>query len=61
MKNSVIELDLRESDCVSPALFAFAIEEFPSLKRMDLSECPRITVADIINVFTVFVDRHNET
>jgi hypothetical protein len=60
MKIVVVSLNMRDSCFASPEILAFVIEEFPNLKYLDISECRRITVEDVINVFSEFKDRHNE-
>jgi hypothetical protein len=60
MKNVVVELNLSDSSFVSRDLIAYIIEEFQNLDSICISDCPRITVDDLINVFSEFRDLHNE-
>jgi hypothetical protein len=56
MKNLVIDLDLHKSSFVTREIVAFVIEEFPNLKYLRISYCQRITVVDLIKIFTKFGD-----
>jgi hypothetical protein len=60
LKNSIFDLNLRNSRFVTREIVEFVIEEFPNLKSLCICECPRIAVEDIITVFSEFKVRHDE-
>jgi hypothetical protein len=61
MKSLVSSLDMRDSEFVSREILDFVIEEFASLKTLCISDCTRISVVELIEIFTGFKNRHNET